>query len=376
MKKNILIISHDASPGGAQNSILNFSKILSSLDFEIHIILKQGGSLKEDFEKLGTCYHWNKLDILNSNIFIRILNKFIHLNHYYNLRITKKINNLNPELCISNTITNHEIVKELNKNKIKIITWVHELNYMYNIIEKVSLENPKEIINSTDFFLCASKSVQKNLFENHKVPFEKTHVFYEIINEKNPSFIEDEKTYFKVGGCGAIGWRKGTDIFLSVANQIVNVLKISDIKFEWLGAQPNSIGLLQFEEEIKKLNLENHVKAMSFEKNSNEFMKSINLFLMTSREDPFPLVNIEAALNLCPVLCFKGTGGSEEFALEDNIFSYTDTLSMAKRVEFYKENLALLRSDGNLSFQKASQFTMKSKTKELEELMLKLLNNE
>ena len=33
---------------------------------------------------------------------------------------------------------------------------------------------------------------------------------------------------------------------------------------------------------------------------------------MTSREDPFPLVNLEAMTNGVPVICFKDSGGSEE----------------------------------------------------------------
>ena len=374
MKKKILIISHDANPGGAQNSILNFSKILSSLDFELHIILKQGGLLNKEFENLGSCYLWNKLDITNSNIFIRILNKFINLNHSNNLKITKKINILNPELCVSNTITNYDIIQGLNKEKIKIITWVHELNYMFKVIEKVSLERPKETINSTNFFLCASKAVQKHLLDSYEIPVDKTYVLYEIISDQEPNEIVKENLSFKVGGCGSIGWRKGSDIFLNLANEIINVMKLRDISFEWLGSHKDSIGLLQFEEEIKKLNLEKHVIVKPFTNNPTEFMKSINLFLMTSREDPFPLVNLEAGLNKSPILCFSGTGGSEEFALKDNIFKYGDIVSMGKRVKFYKENLPLLAQDANQSKEKASQFTRQFKTKEVEELIMKLLS--
>lgn len=373
MKKKVLIISHDASRGGAQNSILNFSKILSSSGFELHIILKQGGSLKEEFEKIGTCYLWNKIDIWNSNFLVKILNKIINLNLFFNSKISKKIIHLNPELCISNTITNHEIVKDFYKTKIKIITWVHELNYMFDVIEKISYENPKALINNTNFFLCASISVQKYLKKTHSIPFEKTYVINEIINDKT-ELIQQKKTKpFVVGGCGTLGWRKGSDLFLKVVNELVNKLQVKDIYFEWLGPYNNSIGLLQFQHEIKKLKLEKFIKAVPFKENSNDFMKKISLFLMTSREDPFPLVNLEAGLNGSPVLCFGGTGGSEEIVIKENIFKYSDILSMAKRVKFYKKNLLSLKADSKLSIQRSIKFTKKFKTEEVKELIKKLL---
>jgi glycosyltransferase involved in cell wall biosynthesis len=38
-----------------------------------------------------------------------------------------------------------------------------------------------------------------------------------------------------------------------------------------------------------------------------------DLFLLTSREDPYPLVVIEAAYNKVPALCFESSGGIPEF---------------------------------------------------------------
>ena len=102
-------------------------------------------------------------------------------------------------------------------------------------------------------------------------------------------------------------------------------------------------------------------------------MERIRLFLMTSREDAFPLVNLEAGLYESPILCFGGTGGSEEIAIKENIFKFVNTLSMAKRAKFYKQNISSLEADSKISYQKASGFTKQSKTKEVEELILKLL---
>lgn len=42
-----------------------------------------------------------------------------------------------------------------------------------------------------------------------------------------------------------------------------------------------------------------------------------DLFLLTSREDPFPLVCLEAAAHGLPILCFENAGGMPEFVAED-----------------------------------------------------------
>ena len=55
---------------------------------------------------------------------------------------------------------------------------------------------------------------------------------------------------------------------------------------------------------------------------------------MTSREDPFPLVNLEAMSNGVPVICFKDSGGSEELVDSSSGFvvPYGDTEKMAQKV--------------------------------------------
>ena len=41
---------------------------------------------------------------------------------------------------------------------------------------------------------------------------------------------------------------------------------------------------------------------------------AMDVFALTSREDPFPLVMLEAGGHGLPTVCFAGAGGAEEFA--------------------------------------------------------------
>ena len=56
----ILFISHDASRTGAPILLLRLiEQIKIYSDFEILILLKNCGELKEDFERLGKTFVWN-----------------------------------------------------------------------------------------------------------------------------------------------------------------------------------------------------------------------------------------------------------------------------------------------------------------------------
>src|SRR5262249_10876216 len=54
----------------------------------------------------------------------------------------------------------------------------------------------------------------------------------------------------------------------------------------------------------------------SVEDPSNVFA-AMDIFALTSREDPFPLAMLEAATHRLPIVCFSQSGGGPEFVGED-----------------------------------------------------------
>jgi glycosyltransferase involved in cell wall biosynthesis len=72
------------------------------------------------------------------------------------------------------------------------------------------------------------------------------------------------------------------------------------------------------------------------------YFSLFDAFLLTSREDPFPLVCLEAAALATPIVCFEDAGGMPEFVGEDAGFvvPYLDVPRAADSI------LALARSEG------------------------------
>ena len=66
------------------------------------------------------------------------------------------------------------------------------------------------------------------------------------------------------------------------------------------------------------------------------FFSAADAFLLTSREDPFPTVAIEAMSVGLPVLAFDGSGGMAEFLKEEGlgyVVPYCDAPAMAARLK-------------------------------------------
>ena len=61
------------------------------------------------------------------------------------------------------------------------------------------------------------------------------------------------------------------------------------------------------------------------------YLRRADLFLLTSREEPFGRVMLEAAFAELPVICFAGSGGAPEFVEEDAgiIVEWADPIAMA-----------------------------------------------
>jgi glycosyltransferase involved in cell wall biosynthesis len=60
-----------------------------------------------------------------------------------------------------------------------------------------------------------------------------------------------------------------------------------------------------------------------------------DLFFLSSREDPFPLVMLEAGYAETPIIGFKGAGGVNDFlaAHPELLVEYTDEAHAANKIE-------------------------------------------
>lgn len=122
--------------------------------------------------------------------------------------------------------------------------------------------------------------------------------------------LDVEAGDFVIMGCGTVYPRKGPDLFLETAAKIITRGLIPNAKFIWLGAGPN---LDTCQSAALDSALDGRVRFVGFRDNANELLAGADVFFLSSREDPFPLVCLEAAQFAVPTLYFEGSTGISEF---------------------------------------------------------------
>ena len=337
-KKHILFIGHEATLTGAPILLLNLLGLIKD-DYHFSIILKRGGTLEQSFKQLSSTI------ILKGENYSKSKNIILFVFERCSFFI-KQLSLIplffKADIIFSNTICNGRLLKRFNFFKRPTIVYVHELESM---LKYFNLKNDTTLsLQLAKILLCPSKKVLENLRNNHQVNSLKLKLFPYYFKSDQFQFTSSQKIDYRnaflekwnipttaklVCGMGMVSERKGTDLFVSVAKQVFGVNE--NIYFVWIGDFS--------EEEIsKKIELEYHSKKypdrLVFTGKlpyATTNLLPFDLFFLSSKEDPYPLVVLEAALQNVPSLCYEKSGGIVEFigydagfiidSLESNVIS-------------------------------------------------------
>lgn len=313
-KKEILFVSHDANRAGAQIFLYNIMEYLQQNGYKVVLlIINDWGNFKDEFEEKFETYYYKKPPRT-------ALDKIFSSNNS-TLSIIKS--RFDIDLIYANTIASVHIIEELKTVfGTPLVTHIHELSYSISQFgEGNALKN---LFSFSDEIIACSQAVANNLYKSG--PKEIIKVIHSFVN--NEEVLEKHKTSDKKGilkkygldenatwvcACGNADWRKAPDIFVQIAAKVKN----PDLKFAWIGIDPDSPLKYQLEYDVEKLGLKDKVVWIASTPEAVELINAMDLFLLCSREDPFPLVMLEAALCQKPVFTFKNTGGGDEFVEED-----------------------------------------------------------
>jgi glycosyltransferase involved in cell wall biosynthesis len=359
--KNILFVSHDANRAGAQILLLRFLKLLKNHpDFRFSILLKEGGIIEKDFEEIATTYYWKEGKILS--FAQKVKNKISGRKVIEEEGTFGELFRQKFDLIVSNTVTNGRLLDDFYLFAIPIITYVHELEI--GIQQYTSNKDFQTTIETTNAYIACAESVKENLIKNHNIDATLIKVLPSLLPESALSFVSSEskieairknynipKNAFLVGGMGTVDLRKGVDIFLQVANQLKDQ---TDIYFLWVGGQNTETEYKIFQIDKDRLELKNVVFQTSIN-NPLDFMDAFDVFFVSSREDPYPLVVLEAAMLSKPIICFDRAGGAKDFVEKDCgfVIDYLDIQIVAAKIVELKDNPKLKNELGENARKKA-----------------------
>jgi len=330
-------------------------KLLKEKGYSFNSLIRRGGPLFTSFKEIS-----DVCEVSNGTRKENLPEKFKR-------KLLKKNNELNVkplltdvDCIISNTITNGEILSLIKKHfKGPVISYIHELET--GTILNTTEQSLHLALGFTNHFVVPCKTVKNFLHEQYKIPEQVISLINSYIppatSQSSPDAFKRNKKIsasFVVGTLGTPDWRKGMDIFILVASRVFQKIPDADIQFVWMGGKKNSIEHIKMLHDIDRLQLNDKIILIPAEPVAELFLKSINLFLLPSREDPYPLVMLEAAREKIPGICFNKGGGAPEFVGKDagTIVEYLDIPAMAEQIVQYYCNRELLRLHGAKAYDK------------------------
>ncbi|MBS1603554.1 MAG: glycosyltransferase [Bacteroidetes bacterium] len=334
-KKKILFLAHTAEIGGAQKVLLNFQRWLShntDIPFEtIFCYFAEREAMADEFSALGTT------------------TRFWALQEHEKTELKDRLAEEQIGLVFSNTFVNVEVQKFVSFLKAPQIVFGHELKYVLDRFPIIK-DNEEWIRQNVNHFIACAGVVKNMIIDYFGVnPTDVSVIneFIEDVGEKisqknNPK--KDLPKYgipsnaFIVGMSGTFEWRKSADLIPVIANTLCS--RHQDIHLVWVGADKSSDLYKSIQLDLEKSGLGEKVHFFAKQMNPYPIYSAFDVFLMPSREDPFPLVNLEAGLLGKPVICFEGSGGSQEYVGfgTGNAIPYMDFNALKTAVFDYYNN--------------------------------------
>lgn len=385
MTMKILFITHDASRSGAPILLSNFmSWIAKNTEHKFETLFRVGGTLEDDFKALSNTEifypkYYNNYQTLIQKILNRLgFYKFKLKSHH--TKLLEQYQKENFDIIYSNTVVNLDVLTLLKELQIPIITHVRELESTIQYFGGKKLIKGLDEVNT--FFIADSQSVKENLLENHHITSEKIGVVHEYvripkslpsqtITDQLKASLNIPDNAFVVGASGSGLWRKGYDLFMQAAIATCKQKGNEYVYFIWVGGFTAEIQA-ELDFDIEKSGLKGRILFVGSQKKPLEYFSLFDVFVLSSREEPFGIVGMESALFKTPVICFQNSGGMPEFIADKCglVVPYLDIPKLVEAIMYFKQKPELREAYGTNARNKVlKQHSLEIKTKELLTIM-------
>ena len=322
--QRILLVGHDAFPSGAQHLLLGIGRVLQRrFGVDVEFLLLRGGEFADAYRELAPT---------------TVVTDDAELDGIIKAAAGRGIRN-----AILNTTASARAIGYLDANGIESVLLIHELPSIlraYDLLgwAKMGLQRARHAV-------FAARTVQNNvLAEVDLKPDARMHLLPQGCY-KNISYSREAgekiRKEFKIADrepvvvcVGYAELRKGFDHFLQLW-RFCNQSKSKRVHFVWVGGIH-----LHFENwmsaEIEAAKASGTFHMPGHRSDVESFLSAGNVFVLTSREDPFPTVIHEALSVGLPCIAFDKAGGMSDFLRDTKmgtVVPYGDVVAMAHAVQ-------------------------------------------
>jgi len=333
-KATILMVVHEASRTGAPVLAWNLIPLLRS-EFNVVTVLKKGGPLEDALEEVSSALVRLPSDLAYTDD--RALQLFRNIVAAYN-----------PQYAIANSVATRNEALVLEELNVPVIALVHEFSSNFQpigtlhgiFLRAAKIVFPARVVASAslkDYFVLRTREHLIAPQGLTKIPKSSRSEDGKGVGLQPATFNEINRDAFVVVGMGTVTFRKGVDIFVSVAADLLRRHPRGKWKFVWVGhVYPfDALYKSYLKEQISNSGLEDHVILMDEVADLNPIYRRADALLLSSRLDPLPNVAIDAAVRGLPMVCFEGASGIAEFLSNDRltrglVVPYLDTSAAAR----------------------------------------------
>ncbi|MCU0326071.1 MAG: glycosyltransferase family 4 protein [Spirosomaceae bacterium] len=262
-----------------------------------------------------------------------------------------------PDFWYLNTMMSPDVAELAIALRVKYIVHVHELVTIYDEIRQQQFI---EQLQNASLIICCSTIVQKRI---NQMGYQNTVLLHEYIDtslikikfdrEQLRSTLGIPRNAFVWLMSGSMNLRKGYDM---VPDLLENMPENSYLV--WLGSKKDAGLNYYLEQRVLQENL-NFVYLGSQSDDYYDYFNIADGFVLTAREDPFPLVMIEAAFLQKPIVAFN-SGGVSEFVIDGmgvvvDSFNPKDLANAMQKVECGE-----IKNDKSILQNRALEFDVKN----------------
>ncbi|WP_216901280.1 glycosyltransferase [Synechococcus sp. CCY 9618] len=333
----VLFVSHMATRSGAPLLLLWLLRWLMEHDAGIQpsVALMGDGPLREEFEALAPTTAWSRplFQPLGERIRGR-LGRGAAASPADLLAAAVKRHR--PELLYLNTLVLGRHLRGLSADPKRpaCLTHVHELDTTLATMSTPD-DVARQLALSSEVVACAA-GVRQSLHAHHGLPLERCAVVPGFIPfappaaaatgvpvapmPEHPLLAPLEQALaagtFVFGFAGQAIPRKGFDLFPLLVRECVRVFAGQPFLAVWLGASPTQEEVIVTRRDLRLLGLERHVLLLPPMPSGMAIIGRYAVHGLLSREDPYPVVALEAAAAAVPTVCFRDGGGIVDFVAD------------------------------------------------------------
>jgi len=342
-RQRVLLIGHDAFPSGAQTNMLNMARTLKRLvDIDVTLMLIDGGELLPEYEKVATTHVIGKADDWRAGL----------------QGLLRRYAALGARKAICNTVLTGDVCEVIKGEGYKVVGLLHELP---TLIEAYGLQAQCwRFADKTDAIVAASKVVadefahrywpdpRKVLIAPQGIAFSHYHADRDRWRARMREELSLPAQCSIVLGCGYGDTRKGIDLFVQMAGEVARNANPGSVAFVWVGALDNTL-MPYVSADVQRLGIGDLFRVTGRTKDPARYFIAGDVFALTSREDPFPSVVMEAFDARMPVVAFEGGGGYVDIVGPQTgaLVPYLDVAAMAQRVSGFIDDPDRLRLVGD-----------------------------